>query len=289
MPSAPAYCACRGSNANFFSDFIRVWGAIGIDAVNALIDNFNAGLAGFETILNELAESINIIIDGINALNPFEDIGRIEVSLGRVDPLPGGLGTLRAQLNEEQRIIDLSASAVGAEGAGQVVVNVQIAAPTGSVWTPGRARPAGAGHQRSDHRRPHPRIGAALMVDPVPDPPELGDSIYAGTVWNQQIRNPMRELPSQRASAAGQLIVGSGLREFILLPPPGRRSALALSGNAAQWTQGASFLAALGKIPPEALEASLRPPSPQSGDASRWLRVNSAANGFEITETAPWQ
>ena len=125
------------------------------------------------------------------------------------------------------------------------------------------------------------------MVAPVPTPPAHGDSIFADRTWSPQIRDTMRELPSQKAAARGQVFVGAGVREMEVLTPPAALSLLAFTGSVSLMS-GSVISDNLTDIDSSKLEAALQLPKVSSTEANQWLRVNSAGDGFELTGETPW-
>lgn len=125
------------------------------------------------------------------------------------------------------------------------------------------------------------------MVAPIPTAPAQDADIFATQTWGPQIRNPMRELPSQKAVSAGQVFVGGGVREMQVLTPPAALSLLAFTGSVGFIT-GETLVEHLPTFDPSVFESTLQYPKITSANANQWLRVNAAGDGFELTGEPPW-
>lgn len=65
----------------------------------------NGLIAGFEMFANSFIGAINIIIDGINLINPFTDIGKIgKISLGRIGGGAGGAEAVTSDIRTADRM-----------------------------------------------------------------------------------------------------------------------------------------------------------------------------------------
>ena len=90
----------------------------------------NGLIAGFEMFANSFIGAINIIIDGINLINPFTDIGKIgKISLGRIGGGAAGAEAVTSDIRTADRMareagagVPVTPSVITSGGAVQVAV-----------------------------------------------------------------------------------------------------------------------------------------------------------------------
>ena len=132
----------------------------------------------------------------------------------------------------------------------------------------------------------------------IPPAPTVSNALTA-TWWDGNVRSPIAALPAARRQHAGQLFVGTGNGQMQpLVRPSANRGWLAyVAGDTHAFATAnirwRSWRSLARQIPAGSITRTmpqgLNLPALTTADADKYLRINAAGNGYEVTETPPWQ